>query len=182
MFGRSLKMGVGIEALVFGLGILGSLTSAYAGEVSDEEIAIHIHHESGGKDDAVGDKNLDNWAYGPLQIRQPVITDVNRRYGTKYRPEQMLGNRALSIEVAKKYWAIYATRKALGHEPTSVDRAGIWNGGPHGWKRSVTAGYRRDFTAMEKCQRASRPLKEWKAYKEKSKPAPKPVKKTKKRK
>lgn len=150
----SLKVGV-LVVLMAGL--------AKAGP-TEAEITVLIFKESGGNDRAIGDKNLKDKAYGPLQIRQPVITDVNRRYGTRYRPEQMLGNRALSIEIAKKYLAIYATEKRLGRPVTAVDRAGIWNGGPHGWKRSATTGYRRDFKAMEACQKAGRPLTEWKKF------------------
>jgi hypothetical protein len=151
------------------------------GEPSDAEIAVHIHHESGGNDNAVGDKNLDNWAYGPLQIRQPFVDDVNRRFGTGYRASQCRGNRPLSIKIAKLYWSIYATREKLGHEPTALDRAGILNGGPAGWRRSATAGYRRDFTAITKCQQAGRPLAEWRKFLPASKPSKAkatPVKKT----
>lgn len=132
---------------------------------SEAELAIHIYHESGGNDDAVGDKNLDNWAYGPLQIRQPFVDDVNRRFGTRYRASQCRGNRSLSIQIAKMYWSIYATREVLGHEPNAHDRAGILNGGPAGAKSRRTAGYRRDFAAMERCQKAGKPLKEWKKFK-----------------
>lgn len=154
-----------LTVLVVASSCFGIKKEALGSGPSDAEMAIHIYHESGGNDRAIGDRKLRDKAYGPLQIRQPVITDVNRRYGTKYRPEQMLGNRALSIEVAKKYWAIYATEKRLGRPVTAVDRAGIWNGGPNGWKSSATAKYRRDFKAMQACRRAGKPLKDWGKYK-----------------
>lgn len=100
-----------------------------------------IHVESGGNARAIGDLHLAQKAYGPLQIRQPVCDDVNRHYGTSFRPEQMLGNFELSIAVMHLYWNIYATRKQLGFEPTDETRARIWNGGPTGWRRETTEGY-----------------------------------------
>lgn len=115
---------------------------------SDAEFDILIYKESRGNDWAIGDKRLKNKAYGPLQIRQPVCDDVNRRFGTRYRAQDCLGNRALSIKVARLYWSIYATRKRLGREPTTLDRAGIWNGGPNGWKSPKTAKYRGEFERL----------------------------------
>lgn len=100
-----------------------------------------IEVESGGDDNAVGDNNLTNHAYGCLQIRQPVCIDVNRRYGTSLSAEQMLGNRTLSLETYERYIAIYATAKRLGREPTDQDRARIWNGGPNGYRLAATLGY-----------------------------------------
>ena len=112
------------------------------------EINLHIYHESRGNDWAIGDHKLAHKAYGPLQIRQLVCDDVNQAYGTKYRAKQCLGNRALSIEIARKYWLLYATREQLGREPTSIDRAGIWNGGPKGYRRTATLKYRQDFAKL----------------------------------
>lgn len=79
--------------------------------------------ESEGNDNAIGDKHLSDKAYGCLQIRRPVCVDVNRVYGTNYSPMAMLGNRALSIEVFRKYVIIY---KCI----TDEDKARVWNGGP----------------------------------------------------
>jgi hypothetical protein len=104
-------------------------------------LAALIRKESKGNDYAVGDTDLDEWAYGCLQIRQPCVDDVNRHYGTNYRAENCLGNRRLSVEICQKYVAMYATQKKLGRAPTNEDVARIWNGGPKGWKHTSTRGY-----------------------------------------
>lgn len=102
--------------------------------VGDEKL-IHalIQVESQGNDNAIGDRNLAHHAYGCLQIRQPVCTDVNDAYGTSYSPNQMLGNRALSIEVFRKYVSLYKCK-------TDEEKARIWNGGPSA-KRPDTRQY-----------------------------------------
>lgn len=120
----------------------------------DKLIHALIRKESGdakhpdGFDGAVGDLGLAQKAYGPLQIRQPVCIDVNRTYGTTHNAQEMLNNRAVSIDVCKKYLAIYATRARLGFEPTDEARARIWNGGPAGWKKAATEGYWRDVKKL----------------------------------
>lgn len=102
--------------------------------LGDEKlIAALIQVESQGNDDAIGDKNLPDHAYGCLQIRHPVCIDVNRVYGTALQARQMLGNRALSIDTFRKYVSIY---KCV----TDEDKARVWNGGPSA-KRKGTAMY-----------------------------------------
>ena len=115
----------------------------YAEKVSvpSELIAALIAHESKGDDYAVGDRHLANKAYGCLQVRQSCVDDVNRRFGTKYRAEDCLGNRELSISICVMYLQIYATPSRLGHKPTAEDFARIWNGGPNGWKKESTVKY-----------------------------------------
>ena len=108
---------------------------------SDTLIAALISVESGGDDQAIGDKHLRNRAYGCLQIRQPVCDDINRWYGTKLRAEECLGNRDLSIKVCKLYIHRYATAERLGKEPSDEDKARIWNGGPNGYNKASTASY-----------------------------------------
>ncbi|MBU6231200.1 MAG: hypothetical protein KGI45_01245 [Patescibacteria group bacterium] len=108
---------------------------------SDRLIAALIQVESVGKDDAVGDLNLENHAYGPLQIRQPVCDDVNEHFGTSFRADQCLGNRSLSIQIFRRYVSLHATRRSLGHAPRDEDYARIWNGGPSGWHRECTKKY-----------------------------------------
>jgi hypothetical protein len=104
-------------------------------------ISALITIESGGDDNAVGDKHLADKAYGCLQIRQPCVDDVNRKHGTNYRAEDCLGNRALSIWIFREYMSLYATKKSLGRKPTDEDRARIWNGGPKGHKKQTTKSY-----------------------------------------
>ncbi|MEN9524443.1 MAG: Cellulophaga phage phi38:1 [Candidatus Parcubacteria bacterium] len=107
----------------------------------DRLVAALIETESHGNDHCVGDKHMQNKAYGCLQIRKPCVDDVNRRLGTKHRAEDMLGNRSLSVLVCRTYLEMYATRKALGREPRLEDMARIWNGGPTGWKKQSTVEY-----------------------------------------
>ena len=96
--------------------------------------------ESKGNLRAVGDKNLKDKAYGPLQIRQPVLDDVNKYYKTMYTVDH-LTNQVHSEDIFNKYIDIYATKKRLGHEPTPEDKARIWNGGPNGFRKNTTLAY-----------------------------------------
>jgi len=100
-----------------------------------------IQVEPKGDDNAVGDRNLANMAFGCLQIRQPVCDDINRKFGSSLRAEQMQGNRALSIDTCKKYLSIWAIERWIGRPVTDEDRARIWNGGPNGYKRASTLNY-----------------------------------------
>ena len=92
--------------------------------------------ESGGDDNVVGDKKLRNKAYGCLQIRQPVCDDINRRFNTKHRAEDCLGDRNLSIEICKKYLSMWGDEKS-----TDEKLARIWNGGPKGFNKKSTEVY-----------------------------------------
>ncbi|MEK7641815.1 MAG: transglycosylase SLT domain-containing protein [Patescibacteria group bacterium] len=115
--------------------------SASTAPSTDRLIAALIEVESHGNDHAIGDKHMNDKAYGALQIRKPCVDDVNQRLGTKHRAEDMLGNRSLSVQVCRTYLERYATRKALGREPSLEDMARIWNGGPKGWRKQSTLGY-----------------------------------------
>jgi len=109
--------------------------------VPEKLVRALIVVESAGNNNAIGDRHLAEKAYGCLQIRQPCLTDVNGRFGKSYRPEDCLGNRALSVWVCKSYIALYATPKRLGRMPTAENMARIWNGGPNGWKNPRTDKY-----------------------------------------
>lgn len=104
-------------------------------------ICALIQVESSGNDYEIGDKKLKDKAYGCLQIREKCVADVNKAFGTSYRPEDCLGNRELSVWICEKYIGLYATEKRLGRNPTDKDRARIWNGGPDGWKKKSTKKY-----------------------------------------
>lgn len=104
-------------------------------------IEAMIQVESGGDDNAIGDKNLKHKAYGCLQIRQPYVDDTNRVYKTRYLAKDCLGDRSLSMLLMKRYMAIYATPKRLGRAPTAEDIARIHNGGPDGYKKPATEAY-----------------------------------------
>lgn len=93
-----------------------------------------IWQESTGIDSAIGDNGN---AFGPLQIWQSYMSDVY-----KFRTaRECLNNRALSIDVYKKYMARYATDKRLGRPVTDQDIARMHNGGPSGWKKDATLPY-----------------------------------------
>lgn len=119
-------------------GYFGNLSMAKANERLPKitlEQALIIQ-ESGGNDNAIGDKNLVNKAYGCLQVRQPCMDDVNKKLGTSHLAQECLGNRDLSLLTFRTYISIY--------EPNGTDeeKSRCWNGGPN-WrlKRSSTDGY-----------------------------------------
>lgn len=128
-------------------GSLSFQSTVFADQPRDELVTALIKKESSnkdhpdGNDQAVGDRHLKQKAYGCLQIRQPAVDDVNRRYNTNYRAEDCLGDRALSIRICRLYIDMWATERRIGREPTDEDKARIWNGGPNGWKRSSTENY-----------------------------------------
>ena len=109
--------------------------------IPDAFIDLIAQVESGGKLNAIGDRNLAAKAYGILQIRQPCVDDVNRWNGTQHLAKDMLGDKELSYWVFRRYMAIYATEARLGHQPTFEDMARIWNGGPRGYLKTSTEGY-----------------------------------------
>lgn len=88
-----------------------------------------------GDDNAIGDLHLKDKAFGCMQIRKPVCIDVNKYYGTNRKPEDMLGDRALSIDTFNKYMDIYCKGKSDEY------KARVWNGGPLGYKKKSTEIY-----------------------------------------
>lgn len=87
--------------------------------------------------------NREERAYGILQIRQPVLDDVNKKHGL-----QLFGftlsdclNPRTSQFVFKLYINMWATESRLGRIPTDEDIARIWNGGPNGHKKASTIPY-----------------------------------------
>lgn len=109
--------------------------------IMEHFIDVIAEIESGGDPNAIGDKHLKNKAYGILQIRKPCLDDYNRWNKTAWKVEDLLGNEELPRKVFKDYMKYYATKKRLGREPTLIDMARIWNGGPNGWRKSSTRGY-----------------------------------------
>jgi len=82
--------------------------------------------ESGGDANAV---NRKHGAYGPLQIRQMCLADLNKHYGTKYQLYQFVGNMPLSR------WAFEAYGKMYGCA-TADDFVRCWHWGPRGrWEQ-----------------------------------------------
>lgn len=118
-------------------GNYGPLTDKALQEVKKNGSLINaiIQVESRGNDFAIGDVNLVHKAYGSMQIRQPVCDDVNKKFGTKLKAQDMLGNRTLSIDTYKKYISIYAEGRS------DEFKARVWNGGPLGFQKTATIGY-----------------------------------------
>ncbi len=120
-------------------GFFGSMTRDYVNSRVPKKglslIDALIRVESGGDDNAIGDLHLGNRAYGCLQIRLPVTIDVNQRFGSNVKPEDMLGNRKLSIWVFDRYMEIYC--QGFSDEA----KARCWNGGPKGHLKTSTLSY-----------------------------------------
>lgn len=73
-------------------------------------------------------------AFGPLQIHQGVITDINRYYGANYRIRD-----TCDIESAKEIARLYITMwMEINREEIA---ARIFNGGPRGWRKTETDCY-----------------------------------------
>lgn len=113
----------------------------FAAEPSESLIQALILVESGGDDHVVGDRHLNDMAYGCLQIRQPCVDDYNRWHNTNFKAKDCLGDRALSIKICKSYIDHYAKSSRIGRTPTDEDKARIWNGGPNGYRKESTVRY-----------------------------------------
>lgn len=114
------------------------------GEVGLDEVSAQIQVESQGNDYAVGDLNLAAHAYGCLQIRQGVCDDLNAKLGTHYVSKDTLGNRALSLEIRKRYFT-----ELYPQFTTPEMRAKAWNGGPGYQQHYGMAGYGKYTAALD---------------------------------
>lgn len=114
---------------------------------NDQIIAVIEQIESQGDVNAIGDHGK---AFGALQIQQPALDDFNKWNGTHYKLDDVMGvaGRELSIRIFWDYMKHYATEKRLGRPVTPVDMAGIWNGGPNGWRWKATVSYRNAFSMI----------------------------------
>ena len=100
-------------------------------------LAALIAVESSGDPDAIGDNGL---AYGCLQLHAAYVQDAAQFAGETWTHEDAF-TPALARKIVRAYMARYATEKRLGREPTYSDVARIHNGGPLGFRKSVTDGY-----------------------------------------
>lgn len=110
-------------------------------------LAALIIVESSGNNDKIGD----NGRLGCLQISPAIVQNVNRHYGTNYKPTDAL-NRYKAKDIAEKYIRIYALPELVGRQPTNEDIARIWKKGQTGYKKEDTRVY------VKKVQRALRRL------------------------
>ena len=74
-------------------------------------------------------------AYGPLQIRQLALDDVNRQCGTDVKLAEVATSRNLSRWVCVQYIRMHV--RQLTYERA----ARTWNGGPSGPKKKATQDY-----------------------------------------
>jgi len=86
-----------------------------------DEIAAIIDVECSGDFTLIGDNGK---AYGPCQIWNDYLQDVNQRFGTGIKQSELLGNRPLSVAVMNAYMHRYAPSNSF------EDRARIHNKGP----------------------------------------------------
>lgn len=86
--------------------------------------------ESSGNDRAVDSSGL---CWGPVQIKEIYVRDVNRIAGTSYRHEDA-PDRAKAFDMFKIYVSHYATEARLGRPPSWEDAARIHARGPNGWR------------------------------------------------
>jgi peptidoglycan hydrolase-like protein with peptidoglycan-binding domain len=121
------------------VGIFGPQSRAKANERIPKIslVGALITVESGGDDNAIGDKHLTHKAYGCLQIRQPYMDDVNKSWRTNYKAQQCLGDRAFSIKVFESYMRLYEDGS------TNEDKAKCHNGGA-GWRKRYYSGLTKD--------------------------------------
>lgn len=98
--------------------------------------------ESKHDDRAVRNERTGDEARGRFQIRQCVLDDVNRIYGTGYSRQDCF-NKAKATAILRmylSYWGEYYRRQE-GRPATVEVLARIWNGGPEGWRKRSTLGY-----------------------------------------
>ncbi len=112
--------------------------------IPDPVIDVLVQMESEGRVSIIGDGGN---AYGCLQIWQDNLTDANQVMGTKWTLQDMLGTAgaARSRVVLRAYMSRYCTFRQIGRQPTLVDAARIWNGGPKGWRKNSTLVYADKF-------------------------------------
>jgi len=103
--------------------------------------------ESGGNAYAVGDNGS---AVGCLQITRPVVVDVNRVYGSRYKWPDDCYDKMRSQEIATLYLHHYLAKAPV--PKTAENAARIWNGGPTGYKKPRTCIYWRKVNIQLKQQ------------------------------
>ena len=78
--------------------------------------------------------NRRHGAYGPLQIRQMCLNDINSYAGTAYTLRQFVNNMPLS----KWAFEVYAT---MYNAKTEIEAVRLWHGGPRGKDRKEYDDY-----------------------------------------
>lgn len=95
--------------------------------------------ESGNDCSAIGDSGK---ALGAYQIHSILVDDVNRIYGTSFKHKD-----AFDEDYSKIMFYLYSKHYANhisvteGRPATLEDIARMWNGGPDGYRKSITLWY-----------------------------------------
>ena len=125
-----------LSILVLSFSQAQAITYAEMEELLDRLIFV----ESSGRDHVVGDRGR---AKGCLQIHRSVVIDVNRYAKPKYRHNDAF-NREKAKQIARLYFSKYITAyiSETGREPTMMELAFLWNGGPKAMYRPKMQHYR----------------------------------------
>lgn len=95
-----------------------------------------LHREESGGRMTPGIMGDGNRSFGPLQVQAGALTDVNRRHGTNYTPEQLAADPSLGKQVGEQYYGLQLERFGGDHRLA----AAAYNGGPSRLSRVGLAG------------------------------------------
>lgn len=84
--------------------------------------------------------NTDENAHGIIQTRQLALDEVNKKYGTTYKLEDMK-KRYMQVHVFLMYAKIHGENPFDVDEKTAERIARKWNGGPKGMEKESTKEY-----------------------------------------
>lgn len=119
--------------------LMAVLTTVHAKEHDSLLAAIRTVESSNRKVAKDGDngKSIGHYQIGKLYFKDAAQQnpDLGIYKYSDVRKEHV------AVAVIRAYWAKYATREHLGHEPTDKDRARLHNGGPDGCKKQSTLKY-----------------------------------------
>ena len=127
----------------------------------DRLIVGLVYAESRGDVNCIGDKAIPESkggpAYGILQIRGGVRTEMNVLWGKQYTGKDLLGKKGaeLSKKMCKEYFLriapLYKSYKASIASGISKEEtcAKIWNGGPGAYLQSKKKGYEKYAKGIE---------------------------------
>tara|TARA_R110000796_G_scaffold1673_5_gene6981 strand:+ start:388 stop:861 length:474 start_codon:yes stop_codon:yes gene_type:complete len=136
-------------SLLFVTTATADISTKHLEKISDVLKYVESEHNP----EALGDYNKQGipTSYGILQIKQIVLDDVNKRYGTSYVHEEMF-NINCAEEVFVLYIKMWSTHlvSCAKREVTEEDIVRIWNGGPHGYKKRATIKYLEKYRARKR--------------------------------
>lgn len=106
----------------------------------DKLINALITVESGGNDSIIGDTHLpDGYSIGALQIRPVMVREVNRILELKNNSYRFTLNDRYDRNKSIQMFHIW---REFHHKNSTIEKiARNWNGGPNGYKKSVTMIY-----------------------------------------